>query len=179
MMEFSVKVEMIQSHFDIEWGDTVRLRDIYTPFFDLEVCVSEKNRIRLPSLKRILLYSFQMVPANVWDEFDQVDFLRNSKFGCLESGSELIIRGPVHPILASHISPRFQGFKYAMLHLELHGREWDVNGDLKTGITEWLVEEKQVLDLDLIRDQSRLVVAWECAYMVDPQVPLTEKDLDV
>ncbi len=178
-MIFTVTVTKAKQGWDIQLGDTVRRRDLYTPFYDLEVRISWQDQDRLPNLKRILLYSFEMVAANIRDEFDGMGFLRNSRFNSLEVGSVLKIRGPVHPIFSSHVSERFGSYQYVIVQPQKHARFQDVNGDLDTGITEWLVEERDVLDLDRIRDQSRLVVAWECAYEVPRMVAPMEKDSDV
>jgi len=176
---FTVTVERVEPGWDIQPGDTVRRRDLYTPFYDLDVLISRQDRDRLPSLNNILLYSFEMVAANMRDEFDGMEFLRNSRFNPLVVGSMLKIQGPVHSILSGHASERFGSYRYVIVQPKKHARYQDVNGDLNTGITEWLVEELEVLDMDRIRDQSRLVVAWECAYVVDPRITLLEKDLDV
>jgi len=176
---FTVTVAKAEPGWDFHPGDTVRRRDLYTPFFDLDVSIARQDRDRLPNLKKILLYSFEIVAANMRDEFDGTEFLRKSRFNHLEAGSVLKIQGPVHPILSAHASERFGPYRYIIVQPEKHTRFQDVNGDLNTGITEWLVEQGKILDLDRIRDQSRLVVAWECAHVALSKVSLAEKDLDV
>ena len=178
-MIFTVTVERVEPGWDFQPGDTVRRRDLYTPFFDLDVSIARQDRDRLPSLKKILLYSFEEIAANIWDEFDEREFLRKSRFNRLEAGSVLKIRGPVHPILSGHVSERFGAYRYVIVQPKKHTRYQDVNGDLNTGITEWLVEQQEILDLEKIRDQSRLVVDWECALVALPQAALLEKDLNV
>jgi hypothetical protein len=122
-------------------GDTVRIRDIYAPFYDLSVRISDCDRNRFPNLKKELLYSFRMYYASVTDEFDKKACLRDSKFSRIEVGATITVNGPIHHIRTYHSSIRFGGYGYVILKPELHGREYDVNGDLNNGITEWLVEE--------------------------------------
>ncbi len=160
---FTATIEGLRRQFDIDWGDTTRIRDLYTPYFDLEVRLSEHSRENLPVLMKILLYSFEQYAANIRDEFDETDYWRGSKFSQLETGSKLSIVGFVHRKLASHNNLRFENYRYFILNPDLHGRKWDVNGDLQMGITEWLVEENPIGDVDELTNVTRLVVAWECA----------------
>jgi hypothetical protein len=178
-MIFTVSVAKVEPAWDIQPGDTVRRRDLHTPFFDLDVSIAGQDRDRLPNLKKILLYSFDEVAASIWDEFDGTEFLRKSRFKRLAAGSVLKINGPVHPILSGHSSERFGSYQYVIVQPQKHAWYQDVNRELNTGITEWLVEEKAVLDTDRIQAQSRLVVAWECAHVVLPPVAPLKKDLDV
>ena len=100
-MIFTVMATKVEFGWDIQPGDTVRRRDLHTPFFNLDVSIARQDRDRLPNMKKILLFSFEELAANIWDEFDRTEFLRKSRFNRLEAGSALKIRGPVHPILSS------------------------------------------------------------------------------
>ncbi len=165
-MEFSVVVKTIQPDFDVAWGDTVRRRDIYTPFYDLSVLNHKRSPVALLAIKQILLYSFSMTPANVYDEFDEQAYWRRSPFYRIKPGAALVVSGPVHRIRADHCSLRFSSYEYVILKPEQHGREYDVNGDLNAAVTEWLIEEDALVKENNLSRIKRLVVAWECASLL-------------
>lgn len=165
-MEFSVVIKTIQSDFDVAWGDTVRRRDIYTPFYTLSVRNPGNSTDVFPALHQILLYSFSMIPANVHDRFDTQAYWRRSPFNRIELGATLVVSGPVHRIRADHHSLRFGGYEYVILMPEQHGREYDVNGDLNGAVTEWLIEEDALAMENIPSRIKRLVVAWECASLL-------------
>lgn len=165
-MEFTATVRSLEAGFNVRWGDTVRERDIYTPFFVLKVQLAPDDARAFPGLQHLLLYSFQTYAANVWDEFDEEACIQRSGFDSLEPGSRLHVEGPVHAKLATNEGTRFRGYDYVVVHPEKHGPEWDVNGWLHAGITEWLVEEEPIADEGMLSHLSHLVVAWECAEII-------------
>lgn len=159
-MEFSARVTSLQSDFDIQWGDTCRKRDIYTPFFTLSVQTVDQEY--LPKLKTILLYSFIEFPANVYDQFDQNACLLNSKFSDLTIGSLLDIKGDIYPILLSNEGERFRHYRFAIIKPEAHPRKYDINGYLGADITEWFIEKTAIEDPSCLAHTVQLVVGWEC-----------------
>lgn len=165
-MKFSVVVKTIQPDFDVVWGDTVRRRDIYTPFYTLSVRNQGNPPLVFPAIQQILLYSFSMIPANVYDEFDEQAYWRRSPFNRIEAGAALVVSGFVHRIRTDHCSVRFNGYEYVILKPEQHGREYDVNGDLNGAVTEWLIEEDALVMENIPSRIKRLVVAWECASLL-------------
>lgn len=167
-MEFAIVVESIRPDFDITWGDTVRRRDIYTPFYDMTVRMRKNSSAILPNLRQILLYSFQMIAANVYDEFDGQSYWRKSPFSRIEPGATLSVSGPVHRIRTDHRSQRFGGYEYVILVPERHSREYDVNGDLNGAVTEWLIEENALAEENIPITIKQLAVAWECAALRGP-----------
>jgi len=164
-VEFTAIVESADANFHVQWGDTVRIHDIYFPFYELRVRLSGCDRDKLPSLEKILLFCFDMHPASVWDEFDEEACLRGSKFGKLGIGSRLHVCGPAHRRLIQNDSPLFGSYDYVVIDPGTHGEEMDVNGARQAAVTAWLVEEDPLLDEADLGRASRLVVAWECARM--------------
>ncbi len=67
-MELAVVVETVTPRFDLQAGDTARIRYIYTPYYDLKVHVSALRQEKILSAINILLYSFKLYAANVWDD---------------------------------------------------------------------------------------------------------------
>jgi len=59
-MEFNAIVDNLNFQFHIDWGDTVRIRDIYYPYIDLDVHIPQPDHGWLPNLKQIRLFSFDM-----------------------------------------------------------------------------------------------------------------------
>ena len=166
-MEFTARTLSVFADFDIHWGDTVRIRDLYTPYYKLTVDLIEPYHSQYPQLQNILLYSFTEYPANVYDQFDEQGCLRNLKFHDLHTGSHLAVNGSVYPILAAQDSERFGNYRYVITDLAVHGRKYDINGDLQGSISEWLIEEKELQDLKPLRTTSQIVVAWECCSIID------------
>jgi len=162
-MEFTAIVESTDAKFHVEWGDTMRIHDIYFPYYELQVRLSGCDRDKLPNLNKILLFCFDMHPANVWDEFDEEACLRDSKFGELGIGSRLHVCGPAHRRLIENDSPMFGSYDYVVIDPGMHEEEMDVNGAWQAAVTAWLVEEDAALDEDEMGGAFQLVVAWECA----------------
>lgn len=163
-MQFTAIVESIDARFYIEWGDTVRIHDIYFPYFDLRVHPSECDQDKLPNLQNIRLFCFDMHPASVWDEFDQEACLRNSKFGKLGIGTCLHVSGPLHRRRSENESPLFGSYDYFVIDPSMHGKEMNVNGVWQAAVSAWLVKEEALLDEAEVAGASRLIVAWECAW---------------
>ncbi len=164
-MKFTAIVESVDVRFHVEWGDTTRIHDIYFPYYELQVRLSGCDQYKLPNLEKILLFCFDMHPANVWDEFDEEACLRDSKFGEIGIGSCLHVCGPVHRKLIVNDSPLFGSYDYVVIDPGMHGEETDVNGARQAAITAWLVEEDAFADEAEVGGASRLVVAWECAWL--------------
>jgi len=162
-MEFTAIVELADARFFVEWGDTVHIHDIYFPYYELRVRASGCDRDRLPNLEKILLFCFDMHPANVWDEFDKEACLCDSKFGTLGIGSLLHVSGPSHRRLIENDSTMFGSYDYVVIDPDMHQEETDVNGARQAAVTAWLVEEDALVDESEMSSASRLVVAWECA----------------
>jgi len=162
-MEFTAIVESVDARFHVQRGDTMRIHDIYFPYYELQVRLSGCGRDKLPDLEKILLFCFDMHPANVWDESDEEACLRDSKFGELGIESRLHVCGPEHRRLIENDSPMFGSYDYVVIDPGVHGEEMDVNGARHAAVTAWLVEEDMFLDEADVGGASRLVVAWECA----------------
>jgi hypothetical protein len=166
-MQFTAIVESADARFHIEWGDTVRIHDIYFPYYELRVRPSGCDRDKLPNLEKILLFCFDMHPASVWDEFDEEACLRDSKFAEFGTGSCLHVCGPVYRRRSENDSPMFGSYDYVVIDPSRHGEETDVNGARQQSVTVWLVEEDALNDEAEVAGASRLVVAWECAWLVE------------
>ncbi len=121
-MKFSVVVIMIQPDFDVVWGDTIRRKDIYPPFYTLSVRNQGYSPGLFPAIQQIMFYSFNMIPANVYDEFDERAYWRRLPFNRIEAGAALVVSGPVYRIRADHCSVRFNGYEYVILEPEQ--RHW-------------------------------------------------------
>ena len=165
-MEFNAIINKLSFKFNIEWGDTTRIRDIYYPYLDLEVSIPQPDLSWLPNLKLIRLYSFEMHYPDVWDQFDDEGFWRHERLSRLTSGSTLLISGPVHRRLSKNDSPFFGSYDYLVLRPGMHGEELDINGKWSADITEWLVEKNALFDETEVHHTSKLVVGWECAWQL-------------
>ncbi len=163
-MKFSVMVKTVHAEMDILLGDTVRRRDIYTPFYELSVKPLQEDVSQLSNLEYILLYSFQEFHGNVYDQVGQDACFADSRFGDLRAGSILTIAGPVYPLRLDYEGQRFAPFHYAILDPALHPPITDVNGDIDLPLTSWLVADTSLEDEGALMDQTNLVVAWNCAH---------------
>jgi len=161
-MELTAVVSSFFSGFDIQWGDTLRIRDLYTPYYHLSVEPVKPFHRQYPRLKQILLYSFTEYPADVHDQFDEQKCLHNAKFHDLHVGSLVSIKGSCYAILTTNNSERFGKYRFAIIKPEAHTRKYDINGFLEADITEWFIEKTAIEDPSCLAETVQLVVGWEC-----------------
>jgi hypothetical protein len=161
-IEFTASLVSAVSGFVIDWGDTVRIRDEYNPYFVLEVSVLKDPTSRLAALRSILLYSFKGYWADVHDNLNEEAFIRESRFGALAAGSILRVGGPLfrkHPRNRGEI---FRAYSHVIVRPELVGGETHPDGSSTAPPTTWLIEEGEVPEAELSAI-SHLLVAWRCA----------------
>jgi hypothetical protein len=161
-IEFTASVVSAVSGFVIDWGDTVRIRDEYNPYFVLEVSVLKDHASRLPALRSILLYSFKGHWADVHDSFDEEGFIRESRFGALAAGSVLRVSGPLFRKNASNHGERFRAYSHVIVRPELVTGRIHPDGSSTAPATTWLIEKGEVPKAEL-GTISHLLVAWQCA----------------
>ena len=161
-VEFAVSVISAVSDFVIDWGDTVRIRDEYNPYFVLGVSVLKDHASRFPALRSILLYSFKGYWADVCDNLNEDGFIRESRFGALAAGSILRVSGPLfrkHPRNHGEI---FRAYSHVIVRPELVAGKIHPDGSSTAPPATWLIEEGEVPEAEL-STISHLLVAWRCA----------------
>jgi len=161
-IEFAASVVSAVSGFVIDWGDTVRIRDEYSPYFVLEVSVLEGHASRFPALRSIFLYSFKGYWANVHDNFDEDGFIRESRFGALSAGSVLRVSGPLFRKNPSNRGELFRAYSHVIVRPELVAGKIHPDGSSTAPATTWLIAEGEVPEAEL-GTISHLLVAWRCA----------------
>ena len=161
-VEFAVSVVSAVSDFVIDSGDTVRIRDEYNPYFVLKVSVLEDQASRLPALRTIFLYSFKGYWADVYDNFDEERFIRESKFGALSAGSILRVSGPLFRKNPNNCGDLFRSYSHVVVRPELVVGETHPDGSSTAHPTSWLIQEGKVPEAEL-GTISHLLVAWRCA----------------
>jgi hypothetical protein len=161
-VEFAVSVVSAVSDFVIDWGDTVRIRDEYSPYFVLRVSVVEDRASRFPALTTIFLYSFKGYWADVYDDFDEERFIRESKFGTLSAGSILRVGGPLFRKNPSNRGELFRAYSHVVVRPKLVAGEIHPDGSSTAHPTSWLIQEDGVPEAEL-GTISHLLVAWRCA----------------
>ena len=160
-VEFAVSIISAFSGFVIDWGDTVRIRDEYSPYFVLEVSVLKDHASRLPALRSIFLYSFKGYWADVYDNFDAEGFIRESRFGALSAGSILRVSGPLFRKNPRNRGELFRAYSHVIVRPELVAGEIHSDGSSTAPATTWLIEEGEVPEAEL-GTISHLLVAWRC-----------------
>ncbi len=89
-MNLVALVKNCRSDFFIDWGDTVRIRDHYTPYADIAIVPSERDRDNGCELEEIRVFGESM-SADVYDNFDE----EQHKI-VYEPNSILLIDGPLY-----------------------------------------------------------------------------------
>jgi hypothetical protein len=161
-VDFAVSVVSAVSDFVIDWGDTIRIRDEYNPYFVLEVSVLKDPASKLTALRSILLYSFKGYWADVCDNLNEEGLIRESRFGALSAGSVLRVSGPLLRKSASNRGERFRAYSHIVLRPELVAGEMHPDGSSTAHPRMWLIEEGEVPEAEL-GTISHLLVAWPCA----------------
>ena len=161
-VDFAVSVVSAVSDFVVNWGDTVRIRDEYNPYFVLEVSVLKDHASRFPALRFIFLHSFKGYWADVHDSFDEGGFIRESRFGALSAGSILRVSGPLFRKNPSNRGELFQAYSHVVLRPKLIGSAIHPDGSSTAPATTWLIQEGEVPEAEL-GTISHLLVAWRCA----------------
>jgi hypothetical protein len=163
-LEFRVSILSVRCDFLIKWGDTVRIRDEYYPYFLLGVEAVKEDLVRIPRLNTILLYSFKGYWSNVYDEFDEKACLRNSKFGKLALGSILQINGPLFRKSSQNKGEFYQPFTHVVVQCDLVGDETHPDDSWSPAPSEWLLGAKA--PESELASTSTLLVGWESADVV-------------
>ena len=161
-IEFTASVVSAVSEFVIDWGDTIRIRDEYNPYFVLEVSVLKGHASRFPALRSIFLYSFKGYWADVHDNLNADGFIRESRFCALSAGSVLRVSGPLFRKNPSNRGERFRAYSHVVLRPELVEGEIHPDGSSTAHPTSWLIQEEEVPEAE-IGTISHLLVAWRCA----------------
>jgi hypothetical protein len=161
-IEFTASVVSAVSDFVIAWGDTVRIRDEYSPYFVLEVSVLKDHASRFPALTTIFLYSFKGYWTDAHDNLNEDGFIRESRFGALSAGSVLRASGPLFRKNASNCGERFRAYSHVIVRPELVTGRIHPDGSSTAPATTWLIEGDEVPEAEL-GTISHLLVAWRCA----------------